>query len=131
MNKNYTFNKDYNTLECFTYAVKKSEQKEDKELKRLIGNDDEDDEGDLIGEPKKVTLDFDKLENIMYFHEAEADLFEKGNETKVTFVEFGVGLNFLLLIPYKEFNTLYFDYMTPPDVVIKESFFKRFLNLFK
>lgn len=107
---NYKFYKEYNALTCFTYAVKKSEQKEDKELKRLIGKDEEDEEEDVIGEPKQVTLDFDKLDGIMYFHEAEADLFEKGNETKVTFVEFGVGLNFLILIPYKEFNELYFEY---------------------
>lgn len=107
---NYTFFEDINVLQCYTYAVSIKRNKEDAQLKRILGNEEEDEEEDYVGEPKEVFLDFDKLGGVLYFHEAEADLYEKGNEAKVTFVEFTIGLNFMLLIPYKEFTEIFLKY---------------------
>lgn len=131
--KNYKLHKELGVLECYVHAVK-IEDLEKKEFSRQrnedLGIHLEDEDVEVTGEPKNIVIDIVNLGGVSYFHENEVNL-ESDIKVKGTFVEFKEGLTFILLIPPKEFKELYFDYMTPPDVVIKESFFKRFLNLFK
>lgn len=131
--KNYKLHKELGVLECYVHAVK-IEDLEKKEFSRQrnedLGIHLEDEGVEVTGEPKNIVIDIVNLGGVSYFHENEVNL-ESNIKVKGTFVEFKEGLTFILLIPPKEFKELYFDYMTPPDVVIEESFFKRFLNLFK
>jgi hypothetical protein len=103
-----TFKYDKNTsvLQCFAYAIKHSELSQNSKLKELIGK--EDDEEEVYGDALEIVFDLSSFGGIAYFAKGEADLYEKDNTVEVTNVYMKDGLDFSLIIPYKDFKTLYY-----------------------
>jgi|688.fasta_scaffold826072_2 hypothetical protein len=111
--KNYKLHKELGILECYVHAVK-IEDLEKKEINRQrnedLGIHVEDEDIEIIGEPKNVVVNIENLGGISYFHGNEVTL-ESDIKVPGTFVEFKDGLTFIFLIAYNEFKKLYFDYM--------------------
>ena len=100
-------------LQCYAYSVKNSEiekqlkQKEEQE-KLGIAFDVEDEK--IYGEPMQMVLDFNSNGGISFFTPNKAEIYEEGNFTDATHVEFEGDLDFVLLVSFEEFKKIYYEY---------------------
>lgn len=111
---NYKLYLPQGILECYVYSVKNSEiekqlnQKAESERLGIIIN--RDDEERIYGEPVKIVIDLNSNGGISFFTRNRVELYEKDNFVDAVYVEFKNDLDFVLLINFKEFKKLYFEY---------------------
>ena len=109
----YNFLKEHGILECYAYSIKNSELEKklrQKEQNERLGIEDDEDNEDVYGEPIKMVIDFDALGGIGFFTPNKVEIYEEGNFVEGTYVEFNADLNFVLLIDFENFKTIYYKY---------------------
>jgi hypothetical protein len=57
-----------------------------------------------------MVLDFNSNGGISFFTPNKAEIYEEGNFTDATHVEFEDDLDFVLLVSFEEFKKIYYEY---------------------
>ena len=113
----HKFYKEKGILECSVYSIKHSEleqarkiqeQRERLGIESSINGENEAEK--IYGEPVEIVLDLNAFDGIAFFTPNKVELFEENNFEEGVYVEFVQDIDFVLLISYKDFKKIYFEF---------------------